>query len=81
MTDQRPDDTTTLDPSRASVMAESRALRHDGPCGLRELCWRPPCRSRFGDYPTVERWPDTGLVFARCHGGSFDVLGMQGRSA
>lgn len=55
-------------------------LRHEGPCGTRERCWRPSCRAKFGDYATVERLRD-GRVLSRCHGSEFSVLGMQERAA
>jgi hypothetical protein len=29
-------------------------MGHAGPCGHRAICYRPDCRDRFGDYPTVE---------------------------
>lgn len=57
-------------------------LRHDDPdCGIREQCWRPECRVEWGDYQTVERFPRTGEVIARCHGTRFSVLGMTRRAA
>lgn len=52
-----------------------RQFRHTGACGVREFCWRPSCRREFGDYRTIERWPSTGLVIARCHRMAFDVPG------
>lgn len=66
-------------PSDSPNDSTSPQLRHDGPCGIREQCWRPSCRLEFGDYLTVERWPDTGVIFARCHGIAFEVLGMQAK--
>ena len=48
----------------------TRLLRHEGPCGRREACWRPACREAWPGYRTVEVLPD-GEVIARCHGTRF----------
>lgn len=61
--------------------ATRQLLRHDGPCGIREQCWRAECRAEFGDVATVERFLDTGDIIARCHGSRFNVLGMTERAA
>jgi hypothetical protein len=65
----------------APFLLRLRPIQHDGLCGWREQCWRPECRAEFGEYQTVERWPDTGRIIARCHGSEFTVLGMTERAA
>ena len=40
-------------------------IRHAGLCGPRVRCWRPGCRERFGDRPTVELVGGVALFY--CH--------------
>lgn len=58
-----------------------QGFRHEGDCGVREFCWRPECVEQFPGYRTIERWPDTGDIIARCHHSTFNVLGMTVREA
>lgn len=57
---------------RGTSPHRDQPVRHAGPCGPREACWRAECRRIFGDYLTVERLGD-GHVIAFCHGANFTV--------
>lgn len=54
--------TLSLDPGKPIT----QPLRHNGPCGYREACWRPDCRAAFPGYLTIETLA-SGEVIAYCH--------------
>jgi hypothetical protein len=57
---------------RNDTTGQRPRLIHNGPCGRRELCWRPECQSTFGPLRTVEVL-STGDAIAYCHRSRFQI--------
>lgn len=58
----------------------TQPLRHNGPCGTREACWRPDCRAAFPGLRTVEVLPD-GERLCYCHRSRFYPRGYRAEVA
>jgi len=63
-------------PYNPTISPQRRPLRHVGPCGRREPCWRPGCQAAFPGLATIELLAD-GAVFAYCHHSTFRPVGFR----
>lgn len=57
----------TPTPFQTNRSTYRQAMRHAGRCGPRTFCYRPECRSEFGDYRTVEIVGGRAIYYF-CHG-------------